>query len=185
MKIILGSQSKGRKKVMEDMGMNFEVMPADIDEKAIRHDEPEMMVLAIAKAKAEALKAKIKEPALLITADTVVLWKDEVREKPKDKEEATEFLRGYNEAPAVVVTGVVVTDLVTSKMSSAADKATVHFKHHSDEEISRLVVDGHVLNYAGAFTLLDEGHVERIEGTLDSVLGLPIIVVRRLMEEVR
>jgi septum formation protein len=184
MKIILGSQSKGRKQVMEDMGLDFEVMPADIDEKAIRHDEPEKMVLSIAQAKAEALKAKIKDPALLITADTIVLWKGEVREKPKDREEATEFLRGYNEAPAVVVTGVVVTDLATGKMRSAADKATVHFKHHSDEEISRLVADGHVLNYAGAFTLLDEGHVERIDGTLDSVLGLPIAVLKRLMDEI-
>jgi len=54
------------------------------------------MVLAIAKAKAEALKARIHEPKVLVTADTVVLWQDEVREKPKDKQEAIAFLRGYN-----------------------------------------------------------------------------------------
>jgi len=184
LKIILGSQSKGRKKVMEEMGLEFEIMPADIDEKAIRHDDPKKMVLAIAKAKAEALKARIHEPKVLVTADTVVLWQDEVREKPKDKQEAIAFLRGYNIAPAKVVTGVVVTNLATGITRSAVDVATVHFKHHSDEEIDKLVADGHVLNYAGAFTLLDEGHVESIDGTLDSVLGLPKELTKKLINEV-
>jgi len=184
MKIILGSQSKGRKKVMEDMRLDFEIMPADIDEKAIRHDDPEKMVLEIAKAKAEALKARIKEPAILITADTVVLWKGEVREKPKDRDEAAVFLRGYNEAPAAVVTAVVATNLENGKSRAAVDKATVHFKPHTDEDIAKQVADGHVLNYAGAFTLLDEGHVESIDGALDSVLGLPKKLTLRLIGDV-
>ena len=169
---------------MEEMGLEFEIMPADIDEKAIRHDDPKKMVLAIAKAKAEALKARIHEPKVLVTADTVVLWQDEVREKPKDKQEAIAFLRGYNIAPAEVVTGIVVTNLANGKTQSAVDVSVVHFKHHTDEEINVWVADGHVLNYAGAFTLLDEGHVERIDGTLDSVLGLPKELTKKLINEV-
>jgi septum formation protein len=184
MKIILGSQSKGRKKVMEEMGLEFEIMPADIDEKAIRHDDPKKMVLAIYQAKTDALKARIHEPKVLVTADTVVIWQNEVREKPQDKQEAIAFLRGYNISPAEVVTGVVVTNLATGITRSEVDVAIVHFKHHSDEEIDALVADGHVLNYAGAFTLLDEGHVERIDGTLDSVLGLPKELTRKMINEV-
>jgi len=184
MKIILGSQSKGRKKVMEEMGLEFEVMPADIDEKAIRHDDPKKMVVAIAQAKTDALKARMHEPKILVTADTVVIWKREVREKPKDKQEAIAFLRSYNDAPAEVVTGIVVTNLATGKTRTAVDVSTVHFKHHTDEEIDAWVADGHVLNYAGAFTLLDEGHVERIDGTLDSVLGLPKTLTQKLINEV-
>jgi septum formation protein len=184
MKIILGSQSKGRKKIMEEMGLEFEVMSADIDEKAIRHDDPKKMVLSIAQAKADALRAQLNESAVLVTADTVVVWQNEVREKPKDAQEAIIFLHGYNIAPAKVVTGVVVTNLATGKSQSVVDVATVYFKHHSDEEIGRLVTDGHVLNYAGAFTLLDKGHVERIDGTIDSVIGLPKDLTKKLIDEV-
>ena len=59
MKIILGSKSKGRKQILEEMGMDFEIMVSDIDEKAIRFDDAEKLVLALARAKAEALKPKI------------------------------------------------------------------------------------------------------------------------------
>ncbi len=184
MKIILGSQSKGRKKVMEEMGLEFEIMPADIDEKAIRHEDHKKMVLAIAQAKNDALKESINEPCVLVTADTVVIWRDEVREKPKDKEEAIAFLRGYNEAPAEVVTGIVVTNLANGKTETALGVSTVHFKRHSEEEIAEWVADGHVLNYAGAFTLLDDGHHEKIDGTIDGILGLPKDLALKMINEV-
>lgn len=169
---------------MEEMGLEFEVMPADIDEKAIRHDDPRKMVLAIAQAKADALKSRIRESKILVTADTVVIWQNEVREKPKDKQEAIAFLRSYNDAPAEVVTGIVVTNLATGKTVTAVDGSVVHFKHHTDAEIDEWVADGHVLNYAGAFTLLDSGHHERIDGTLEGILGLPKELTQKMINEV-
>ena len=93
MKIILGSQSEGRQEVLAEMGYEFEVMPSHIDEKAIRHDNPKELVLALANAKADALLPRIAEPALLITADQVVAWKDEIREKPRDEKEERYFLK--------------------------------------------------------------------------------------------
>lgn len=53
MKIILGSQSRSRRKVLEKLGYEFEVMPADIDEKAIRFDDPTKLTLVLARAKAD------------------------------------------------------------------------------------------------------------------------------------
>ncbi|NQS90060.1 Maf family protein, partial [Patescibacteria group bacterium] len=88
MKIILGSQSKGRKKMLEEMGVEFEIMPADIDEKAIRLKDPKELVLVIARAKADALKPRISEPAILITSDQVVVWQGKIREKPENGKEA-------------------------------------------------------------------------------------------------
>ncbi len=72
---------------MESMGYDFEVMASDIDEKKIRFDDPKKMTLALAVAKAENLLAKIKEPAILITTDLVVICSNKIREKPENAEQ--------------------------------------------------------------------------------------------------
>ena len=73
MKIILGSQSKNRQKILRESGFVFDIMPSNIDEKAVRLHDPKDLVLTLARAKAEALLPKIKEPVLLITSDFVTI----------------------------------------------------------------------------------------------------------------
>ena len=60
-KIILGSESTGRAKVLREMGYEFTVMPANFDAKTIRWTDPEVLTLALAKAKAKALLPRITE----------------------------------------------------------------------------------------------------------------------------
>src|SRR5262245_54982209 len=91
MPIILGSQSQGRRPLLSAMGYAFAVMPAHIDERAIRADDPGVLTLALAHAKADALLPQIREPALLITSDQVVVWQGTIREKPAHAEEARAF----------------------------------------------------------------------------------------------
>ncbi|KAL0369079.1 UNVERIFIED_CONTAM: hypothetical protein Scaly_1126800 [Sesamum calycinum] len=59
-KIILGSSSVARKKILADMGFEFTTVSADIDEKAIRKEKPEDLVMALAEAKANAIVGKLK-----------------------------------------------------------------------------------------------------------------------------
>ena len=187
MKIILGSQSEGRRRMLEEMGITFEVMPAHIDEKALRLDNPKELVLALAKAKADALKSKIFESAVLITSDLVVVWHGKIMEKPENENEAKEFLEGYNLYPADTVTAVVVTNLDTGKQVAGVDTATVHFNPFTESEIQSLIADGDVFNRAGGFTIDGDGwisHIKKIEGTRDSVIGLPKDLTRRLLREV-
>ncbi len=86
MKIILGSKSSGRRLVMDELkkelGISYEIMSADIDEKTIRSHDPKELTLLIAKAKSEALRGKISEPIILITADTVIVQYGILMEKP-------------------------------------------------------------------------------------------------------
>ncbi|GJM96448.1 hypothetical protein PR202_ga13287 [Eleusine coracana subsp. coracana] len=78
-KVILGSSSLARREILADMGYEFAVMTADIDEKAIRRETPEELVKALAEAKAEAIKQKLHgdcardrdRPTLLVTSDQV------------------------------------------------------------------------------------------------------------------
>lgn len=187
MKIILGSKSKGRKRMLEEMGIEFEVMVADINEKAIRFDDPKELVLALARAKAEVLKQKIPEPTILITSDQVVVWEGKIREKPENEKEAREFLQGYNISPAKTVTAVVVTNLKTGKRVEEVDVATVYFIPFSEAEIKSIISEGQTFHLAGGFTVDGEGwlnHVKKIEWTRDSVIGLPQEITKRLIKEV-
>lgn len=187
MKIILGSKSKGRRKMLEEMGIEFEVLTADINEKAIRFDDPKELVLALARAKADALKSRISEPAILITSDQVVTWNGKIREKPENEKEAKEFLSGYNISPAKTVTAVVATNLATGKRAEEVDVATVYFNPFSETEINDIISEGQVFHLAGGFTVDGEkwaGHIKKIEGTRDSVMGLPKEITKRLIEGV-
>jgi len=188
MKIISGSQSKGRKKMLEEMGYEFEVMLADIDEKAIRFEDPRELTLALARAKADALKSKISEPAILITADGVVICNGQILEKPENEEQAKEFLRGYATFSAEVVTAIVVTNAKTGKQAEGTDSTKVYFTQFSEEEIDELIQKGDVFHLAGAFDV--EGpiwgsHLKKIEGTRDGAMGLPKDLTERLIREVQ
>lgn len=188
MKIILGSQSKGRKKMLEEMGISFEVMAANIDEKTIRFEDPKELTLALARAKADALVQKISESAILITSDQVVMWQGKIIEKPENEKEAKEFLEGYNLYPAETVTAVVVTNLATGKRAEEVDVVKVYFNPFSEKEINDIVADGQVFHLAGGFTVDGEkwaSHIKKIDGSRDSVIGLPKDITRRLIHEVK
>ncbi|MDD3007040.1 MAG: Maf family protein [Candidatus Pacebacteria bacterium] len=187
MKIILGSQSIYRKKILEEMGFDFEVMVSGIDEKAIRFKDPKELVAALAKAKADAIKPNIFEEAILITSDQVVVWEKEIREKPENEEEARRFLKSYGSSPVETVTAVAVSNLATGETRIEVDIAKIYFSPFSENEISDIIADGEVFCLAGGFSIDGErweGHVQRVEGARDSVMGLPKEVTKRLIEEV-
>jgi len=187
MKIILGSKSEGRKRMMEEMGYEFDVLVADIDEKAIRFDDPKELTINIAKAKASELKDKISEPAILITSDSVVVCNNEILEKPQNKEEARKFLEDYRYFPATVVSTVVVTNILSGKQVFDVDISTVYFSPFSEQEIIDFIKDGGVFNWAGGFGVDEDGwseHIIKIDGCRDGVIGLPKDITKRLISEV-
>jgi septum formation protein len=184
MHIILGSQSQGRRELLAAIGYEFTVMPAHIDERAIRADDPGALTLALAHAKADALLPQIHEPALLITSDQVVVWQGTIREKPQHTEEARAFLRGYAEGPAETVTAVVVTHTATGVRRQGIDRATVWFRPIPEAVIDRVIAHGEVFAYAGGFSITDpllSAYIERVDGTAESVIGLPTALTGQLL----
>src|SRR3989344_5733501 len=187
MKIVLGSQSPGRKRVLQRMGYEFEVMPADIDEKAIRFDDPTKLTLALADAKAEAILSKLPSGKILITSDQVVLCGGKIREKPENESEAEEFLKSYMFLPAETVTAVVVSNTTTRKRAGGVDIAKIWIKPLPASVISEYISSGDAALHSGEF---DHEHpilkpyIDRIEGDPDSVTGLPGGLTKRLIEEV-
>jgi septum formation protein len=187
MKIILGSSSPGRKKIMEELGYDFEVMVPDIDEKSIRRNTPHELVMAIAQAKADALLTKIKEPAVLIVSDQVVLFEGKIREKPIDENEAREYLLSYARGPAETLGAVVVVNTKTDKRMSDFQTAKIYFKRLPLSVIEEHIKSGASLRGAGGFLIHDpllSSYIDHIEGTIDSASGLSKDVVKQLLKNI-
>ena len=175
--IILGSASRWRKEILNTAGIEFRVMSPDIDEKAIRHTDPNQLVSLLAKAKNAALVDNLSEPAILITCDQVVVCNGSIYEKPESANQAREYLESYRFHPAETVTGVLIENTKTKQTIEVIDRATVHFKSISDQLILDAIDDGEIFYCAGGFQI--EGnkvlsdYIEKVEGELDSVKGLP------------
>jgi len=191
-KMILGSSSIGRKQIVDSLEWNYERMSPDIDEKSIRSEDPLEMPLKIALAKAEALMNRLKsiqskEPAIIVCADTIALYKDTVREKPETEENTQKYLSSYSHNDVSTITAVVVTHYPSGIQGHGVDVATVHWGELNNTTINKVIAKGQVLNAAGGFTIEDydlSKCVSSITGTVDSIIGLPVALVERLIIEV-
>jgi len=188
MKIILGSASPRRKNILASMGYECEVIPADIDEKAVRKDDPKELVLALANAKADAILPKLDNDSLLITSDSVVVFEDKIIEKPQTIAEAKGVLRGYGTKPISIITAVAATNTKTGKRTQGIDAASIYFKPFTEELIEEFAGSGRALGHAGAFAAQDalfRPFIKSIEGSLESIMGLPKELTQRLIEELQ
>jgi septum formation protein len=139
--IILGSASRWRAKVLKDSGVPFTVMATDIDEKAIREVSPYQLTLRVARTRAEALLPLISAPAFLATADQVILFRGEIREKPVDAAQAREWLSQYRGCAVQAITAVFVIDVLSGITAAGHDTATVSFGLYPDSVIDALLSD--------------------------------------------
>ncbi|KAB2036619.1 hypothetical protein E1A91_D03G014400v1 [Gossypium mustelinum] len=194
-KIILGSSSMARQRILAEMGYEFTIMTADIDEKSIRKEKPEDLVTALAEAKANAIMARLQHtdilenvacPTLLITADTVVVYKGTIREKPCNEDEAREFIKGYSGGHAAVVGSVLVTNLNSGASKGGWESAEVYFHDIPNEVIDSLIDEGIPFKVAGGLMLehpLTLPFVDAVIGATDTVMGLSISLTEKLIEE--
>ncbi|XP_015071340.1 maf-like protein DDB_G0281937 isoform X3 [Solanum pennellii] len=194
-KLILGSSSTARKKILGDMGYEFTTMSADIDEKAIRKEKPEDLVMALAEAKAEAIIPRVSigesegdaESTLLITCDQVVVYEGVIREKPSSEAEARQFMKDYANGQAATVSSVLVTNLTTGSRRGEWDKVEIYFHDIPDQVIDKLIEEGIVLYAAGGLIIehpLVLPYIKEVVGSTDSVMGLPKALTERLIKEV-
>lgn len=188
MKIILGSKSAQRQEVLKDAGYDFSVLTADIDEQAIRHADPKELVLMLARAKAAAILLQITEPSLLITADQVAVCNGMILEKPRDHAEARKFIHYYRDYPLDTVSSVLVTNTATGQSAGGVDITRIYFKEIPESVIDEALRIGRIMHGAGAMLAQHppfDSYVERLEGTFDSAAGMPLKLLRQLIDKVQ
>lgn len=188
MKIILGSKSIGRKHILQKAGYEFEIMVSNIDEKTIRTKNFKELPLLLARAKAKKLLEQINDPAILITCDQVVICNNKLREKPESEKQTREYLKSYEHYPAQTNTAIVVTNTKSGKQAEGSDFAKVFFKKIPDQIINQLVKEKSIMNAAGGFIIDDpllKPFIDHIEGSIDSVIGLPLKLTEELILKVK
>ena len=184
MKIILGSGSKFRKAIMERAGYSFSTMSADVDERAIRTDDPYALPVRLSEAKAAALVPKISEPSLLVTSDTIVICAGKVYEKPLNADEVRVFLREFAAAKITdVVTCVMVTNTATGKSAHGTDICKVEFDPIPEDAVEEFIRTGDPYSRAGGFSVENKTLAPyiRATGTRDSIMGMPLALLKELL----
>ena len=191
-RVILGSRSGWRRKILRDALGDIETMSADIDEKAIRHPDAAVMVELIARAKADALLPHITGRALLVTSDQVVTFQGEVREKPEDVDQAFQWLIEYRDRALKTVTGVVVTDTENGRIRAGVHVCTVSIGAIPYVAMKEAIGRGSLLSCCGGLAGDDPAlapYVQLITGDGDererktSVDGIPIGMTLRFLKE--
>ncbi|EFJ50891.1 hypothetical protein VOLCADRAFT_88280 [Volvox carteri f. nagariensis] len=170
-------------------GFSYEIKTADINEKAIRDPSPDKLVRLLARAKKDAIIEKMKAAGdemrgILITCDQVVVHEDRILEKPGSVDEVHEYIEGYGRSPASTVGAVLATDLASGRQAEDVERAFVHFRPIPADVRQALIAEGTVFYCAGGLMIehpLVEAHVERMDGSICSVMGLPRHLVLRLM----
>jgi septum formation protein len=178
--LILASASPRRAELLSAAGIEFEVMPADVDESMDAEETPEGYVRRIAQAKAEVVADRMAGRRVL-AADTVVLVDNTILGKPADPADARRMLRLLSGRGHMVLTGVCLINphAASGRVQTSTVRTTVGFAGMTDPEIDWYVASGEPMDKAGAYAIqgLASRFVTAIEGSYSNVVGLPIAVV--------
>ncbi len=196
--MILASQSPRRRQLLEELGYDLTVLPADIDESVHEDETPVGLVERLARQKAEASRAVaakdgIVDPdGLLVAADTIV-WDDagHVLGKPADAQDAKRMLGELSGHVHHVSSGccliVLGSDATAARVESFVETTDVEFWPLNEAQIDAYVATGEPLDKAGAYGIQGRGRVlvRGIRGDYFSVVGLPVSRLARLIDELR
>ena len=178
MRYILASSSPRRREILERAGFTFDVIPSSVEENTDK-TKPSEIVTELAAMKAEDVFRRCRqEDCVVIGADTIVVYRDEILGKPADKAEAYDMLSMLADRTHQVYTGV---SLVISKKGRVhtrtfCESTDVTFCPICKEHLRAYVETGDPLDKAGAYGIQGPFaiHVKCISGDYHNVVGLPI-----------
>ena len=183
MRLVLASASPRRADLLRAAGIEFDVIPADVDEAMDVEDTPDGYARRLAHLKAEAVKPQAGERPIL-GADTIVLVDNEVLGKPADPADAKRMLRLLSGREHAVLTAVCLVNPLAEarRVQTLVARTIVEFAPLTDEEIDAYVATGEPMDKAGAYAVqgLASRFVTRIDGSYSNVVGLPVAVVYQL-----
>ncbi|QQS23259.1 Maf family protein [bacterium] len=212
MKLILGSESIFRKRLLERAGFeDFEVIAPRIDEKAIRDEDPKQLVLKLGIAKSMAVENNINSlkdhlgldarEFIIITSDQVAVRERDgaILEKPltknnlPDKDMAVAYLRSYIDSPVIFYTSLVCYHVAKKLRTSQVVENWVEFLPFSESEIKKLVSWGSTYKACGALaggipgdpaSEIVDSHIVGLSGDPTAVVGLPIAALKSYLRAI-
>jgi septum formation protein len=184
--LVLASASPRRREILERLGFEFEVLPARIDEKELRWEDPVRSARILAELKGIEAQ-RLRPRKTIIAADTVVVYNGRELGKPKGRAEAFDMLTMLSGRGHKVVTGIALIAAPNIRFIET-ESTVVHFRELTEREVRLYIETGEPFDKAGAYAI--QGYaaafVERIEGCYFNVVGLPVprlFAMFRMLEE--
>ena len=181
-KIILASQSPRRKQLLEWAEIPFEVIAVETDETFPEGLNIEDVAIHIARQKALVVRQRVQKNSIILAADTIVVLKDRIIGKPRDRDEAITILSDLSGQKHVVITGVIISQ--DRNETSFADSTDVYFHDLTSAEIEFYVDKYKPYDKAGAYAIqewIGVVGIKSVVGDFYNVMGLPVSrVVREL-----
>ena len=184
MRIVLASASPRRKQYLSYLGLPFEVVVPDVDESTVDGESPQQLVMRLSKLKAKAVSQRLSDSeALIIAADTVVAYKGQVLGKPQNDDDAFNMIKMLQGDTHEVYTGCTI--LKGDRISNFAVSTKVTFASLDDELIRTYVNSGESRDKAGSYALqgIAAMLIQKVDGSVSTVVGLPICEVREVLKE--
>lgn len=180
--IILASSSPRRKELLSKIVENFKIVPSDIDEINIPQEiSPTETAEYLATKKA--LDVFNKNPNdIVIGSDTIIVFNNKIYGKPLNKEEAKAMLTSFSNNTHYVITGVSI--ISNSRSMSFSSISEVYFYNLSEKEIDEYLLDDEYKDKAGSYAIQGKAamFVKKINGDYNSIIGLPISELNRILK---
>ncbi|HMB42148.1 MAG TPA: Maf family protein [Balneolaceae bacterium] len=179
MHVVLASSSPRRKYLLEQINLSFDVCPSAIDEVVDESLLPEQVVMDLAELKGRDV-AENKPNSLIIAADTIVFFNNQILGKPANRDEAYQMLKKLSGNSHAVYTGVYTVKTNDNGIVNSFtmfEKTIVTFGALTDEEIFKYIDKETPYDKAGSYGIQDDLgclFVERIDGDYNNVVGFPL-----------
>jgi len=192
--LVLASASPRRQELLHNAGIPFTVQAADIDETPLPAETPHACAERLAREKALAVW-RSRPQDLVLGADTIVVVDDTILGKPCDADDAARMLRLLSNRMHRVITGVCVVAPANAsqgkpgtenrELRTASETTLVTMTAISDVEIRDYVATGEPMDKAGAYAIqgIASRWIPRVEGDYSNVVGLPVALVYRMLQE--
>lgn len=169
---------------MKQTGLQFAIEPGSYEEDMTLPLPPEKLVAHLSLGKAKAV-ADRHDDAIVIGADTFVVFEGRFLGKPKSIKEARVMLRALSKNECSIITGYSIVDCKSGKVISRTDESKIYFKKLSEQEIDEYIATGEPMDKAGAFAVQGLGGklIKRIDGEMTSIMGLPINLLQKDLNE--
>ncbi len=183
MKIILASKSPRRSEILKNLGFQFDVLVADVDETC-KTTIPQEFVKELAFKKADAVAKTQDGNTIIIGCDTVVATEEEILGKPKDKDDARKMLKMLSGNKHSVFSGLCV--IKGENVLVDFCKTDVYFDELTDSDIENYLADDEYKDKAGSYAIQGKAgvFVKRIDGEYFNVVGLPINLLNKMLKEI-
>ena len=174
MKLILASNSRTRKEILNKVGLKYEVVPSNIEEHSDKTN-PKEYVMDLSKQKAQVV-AKIVKEGVILSADSIIYIDSKKLEKPKTKEQAKEMLQNLSGKTNYAVTGVTIIDLYQNKEITFNEVTEVYFDKLTEEEIDWYIDNEEYIFERCGYSIAGKSaiYIPKINGDYYNILGMPI-----------